>query len=71
VDVGDVGFIRNGCFHRLIDVFLPRGHPPHRIFGVPGCHQLLRLSTPTFIHSDIENTMDFRSTLANCPMSVM
>ena len=35
VAVGDVGFIREGRFHRLFNVLLSPRDPSHRIFGVP------------------------------------
>ncbi|KAH9002317.1 hypothetical protein EDB86DRAFT_2899238, partial [Lactarius hatsudake] len=30
VEVGDVGYIREGRFHRLFNVLLPAEHPSHR-----------------------------------------
>lgn len=35
VAVGDVGFTREGRFHRLFNVLLSPKHPSHGIFGVP------------------------------------
>lgn len=35
VAVGDVGFVREGRFHRLFNVLLSPKDPSHRIFGVP------------------------------------
>ncbi|KAF8258643.1 hypothetical protein EI94DRAFT_1814939 [Lactarius quietus] len=35
VEVGDVGFIREGKFHRLFNALLPSDHPSHERFGVP------------------------------------
>jgi hypothetical protein len=61
VEVGDVGFIRKGCFHRLFNVLLPEDHPSHQNFGVPESHQPLRLKARTFIHKDVEGTKDFCS----------
>jgi hypothetical protein len=43
VQVGDVGFIRQGKFHRLFNVLLPEDHPSHENFGVPAHHQPLEL----------------------------
>jgi hypothetical protein len=60
VEVGDVGFIRNGRFHRLFNVFLPGDHPSHR-FGVPEHHQQLHLHASAYIHKDVEGTTDFCS----------
>ena len=35
VEVGDVGFIREGKFHRVFNALLPADHPSHQRFGVP------------------------------------
>ncbi|KAH9025502.1 hypothetical protein EDB85DRAFT_2149706 [Lactarius pseudohatsudake] len=40
VEVGDVGYIRKGRFHRLFNVLLPANHPSHRK-GVPEYHEQL------------------------------
>ncbi|KAH9025507.1 hypothetical protein EDB85DRAFT_2118432, partial [Lactarius pseudohatsudake] len=40
VEVGDVGYIRKGRFHRLFNVLLPAIHPSHRN-GVPEYHEQL------------------------------
>ncbi|KAH9163721.1 hypothetical protein EDB89DRAFT_1859841 [Lactarius sanguifluus] len=44
VEVGDVGFTRQGKFHRLFSVLLPENHPSHERFGVPEHHETLRPS---------------------------
>jgi hypothetical protein len=41
VEVGDVGYIREGTFHRLFNVLLPAKHPSHR--RVPEYHEQLKL----------------------------
>lgn len=41
VEVGDVGYIREGKFHRLFNALLPADHPSHRKFGVPEYHEPL------------------------------
>ena len=41
VEVGDVGFIREGKFHRLFNVLLPANHPSHTNIGVPKYHEQL------------------------------
>jgi hypothetical protein len=48
VQVGDVGFIREGYFHRLFNILLPADHESHRN-GVPQNHEplTLRISPPT------------------------
>jgi len=40
VQVGDVGFIRRGKFHRLFNALLPAGDPSHDL-GVPEHHKPL------------------------------
>ena len=48
VEIGDVGFIREGYFHRLFNVLLPEDHQSHQD-GVPQHHEplILRTSSPT------------------------
>jgi hypothetical protein len=48
VDIGDVGFIRKGYFHRLFNILLPRDHPSHQN-GAPQQHEplALRIRSPT------------------------
>lgn len=50
VEVGDVGFIRQGNFHRLFNALLPEDHPSHDTFGVPENHDLLQPSTSNHIN---------------------
>jgi hypothetical protein len=40
VQVGDVGLIRRGKFHRLFNALLPADHPSHEL-GVPEYHEPL------------------------------
>jgi hypothetical protein len=42
VEVGDVGFIREGKFHRLFNALLPAEHPSHQNLRVPEYHEPLR-----------------------------
>jgi hypothetical protein len=42
VQVGDVGFIGEGKFHRLFNALLPEDHPSHENFGVPEHHKPLK-----------------------------
>jgi hypothetical protein len=42
VEVGDVGYIREGKFHRLFNVLLPKDHPSHNN-DVPEYHEELQL----------------------------
>ena len=41
VQVGDVGFILEGRFHRLFSALLPEDDPSHSEFGVPEYHEPL------------------------------
>ena len=43
VEVGDVGYIRDGKFHRLFNALLPTDHASHLKFGVPEYHEPLVL----------------------------
>ena len=45
VEVGDVGFIREGQFRRLFNALLPADHPSHANFGVPESYE--PLTTPS------------------------
>lgn len=49
VEVGDVGFVRQGKFHRLFNALLPANHQSHRRFGVPEHYEPLQLSVPDHI----------------------
>ena len=40
VEIGDVGFIREGRFHRLFNALLSADHPSHKL-GVPEYHEPL------------------------------
>ena len=46
VEIGDVGFVREGRFHRLFNALLSADHPSHQ-FGVPEYHEplVLKLSS--------------------------
>ena len=44
VEIGDVGYIREGKFHRLFNVLLPAQHQSHEDFGVPEYHEQLPLN---------------------------
>jgi len=61
VAVGDVGFIREGYFHRLFNVLLPENHPSHLNSGVPENHQPLRPSLSNHIRKSTDGTDDFCS----------
>ncbi|KAH9174151.1 hypothetical protein EDB89DRAFT_1884328, partial [Lactarius sanguifluus] len=44
VEVGDVGYIREGKFHRLFNVLLPTEDESHALFGVPENYEQLELN---------------------------
>lgn len=47
VEVGDVGFVRKGHFHRLFNVLLPRDHPSNQHpIPAPEDHEQLELRVP-------------------------
>ena len=46
VQVGDVGFIQEGKFHRLFSAMLPEDHPSHLRLGVPEYHEQLTSVLP-------------------------
>jgi hypothetical protein len=43
VSVGDVGFVREGCFIRMFNVLVPRDDPSNDSFGVPNDYHPLEL----------------------------
>ena len=53
VEIGDVGFIREGQFHRLFNALLPEDYPSHRKFGVPPHHELLVPSVSYHINKSV------------------
>lgn len=61
VEVGDVGFIREGRFYRLFNVLLPADDPSHENFGVPEYHQQLTLQMKTHINSSMLSPNNFCS----------
>lgn len=63
VDVGDVGFIREGYFHRLFNV-LPSSsgdNSPHRDFRVPENHEPLQINRDSHIGRGIEGYQELLS----------
>jgi hypothetical protein len=52
VEVGDVGYIRGGKFHRLFNALLPADHASHSKFGAPEYHEPLVLSSGLSDHID-------------------
>ncbi|KAH9960254.1 hypothetical protein BGW80DRAFT_78204 [Lactifluus volemus] len=61
VEVGDVGFIRDGKFHRLFNILLPADDPSHENFGVPEYHQPLPLQMGRHTYSGLLSPNDFCS----------
>lgn len=49
VEIGDVGYIREGKFRRLFNVLLPVEHPSHSNFGVPEHHEQLTVNIENHI----------------------
>ena len=50
VEVGDVGFIREGKFHRLFNILLPAEDQSHEGFGVPEGYEQLTLNITNHIN---------------------
>jgi hypothetical protein len=61
VEVGDVGYIREGKFHRLFNALLPAEHPSHRTFGVPEYHEPLTLNVSEHLYSATLSPDNFHS----------
>jgi hypothetical protein len=61
VEIGDVGFIRQGKFHRLFNALLPADHPSHQNFGVPEHHEALQLNISQHIDTGTLSPNNFRS----------
>lgn len=50
LEVGDVGFVRDGRFHHLFNVLLPADDPSHEKFHTPEYHQQRTLRMRTHIN---------------------
>jgi hypothetical protein len=61
VEIGDVGFIREGKFHRLFNALLPADHPSHQNFGVPEHHEPLQVNVRQHIDKGTLCSNNFRS----------
>ena len=65
VQVGDVGFIRDGYFYRLFNALPPRDrpsdHPPESEADFPDYLQRLQPKTPNHIRAIRDHSKDFRS----------
>ena len=60
VEIGDVGFIRQGYFHRLFNILLPEDDPSHKD-GVPQHHEPLVLRTASTTNIGTLQPNNFRS----------
>jgi len=61
VEVGDVGFVREGQFHRLFNALLPADHPSHENFGVPESYERLIPRTREHVDKGMLNRKIFCS----------
>ncbi|KAH9038303.1 hypothetical protein EDB84DRAFT_1098834 [Lactarius hengduanensis] len=61
VEVGDVGFVHQGRFHRLFNVLLAADDPSHVKYGVPEDHERLQLPFRHHIDRGVLRPMDFHS----------
>ena len=53
VKIGDVGYTRQGKFHRLFNALLPADHPSHCGIPLPGHHEPLNPSVSDHIDRGI------------------
>ena len=60
VEIGDVGFIQKGRFHRLLNVLYSGNHPCNERFGVPESHEQLERS-PNLVDGGTLRPQDFSS----------
>jgi len=61
VEVGDVGYVREGQFHRLFNALLAADHPSHRKFGVPEYHVPLVPNSSEHINISTSKTTHYCS----------
>lgn len=61
VEIGDVGFIRDGKFHRIFNALLPHDHPTHQNFGTPEGHEPLQIGIEKHIDIGELSPNDFCS----------
>ncbi|KAH9006691.1 hypothetical protein EDB83DRAFT_726411 [Lactarius deliciosus] len=61
VQVGDVGFVRQGKFHRLFNALCSKYHPSNQRFGVPRDYEQLIPVVPNHIDSGAVNPNNFCS----------
>ena len=57
VEVGDVGFVREGSFLRLFNALQDGDHPSNQIFGVPEHHEPLPLHTHHIVRGNMNPTI--------------
>ena len=61
VEVGDVGFIRDGAFHRLFNALQNGDHSSNQCRGVPEYHEKLRPTLDNHISSGEQGPTNFQS----------
>ncbi len=62
VQVGDVGYISEGKFHRLFNALLSADHPSHHGIPLPEYHEPLVPNVSDHIHNGILNADHYCST---------
>jgi hypothetical protein len=61
VAIGDVGFIREGKFHRIFNVLLPSDDQTHENYRTPEYHEPLKLKMKDHIHGGEQAPNDLYS----------
>ena len=61
VAIGDVGYIREGKFHRIFNVLLPEDHPSQAKLHTPEHHEPLRLRIESHVDIGVLDPNDFYS----------
>ena len=62
VRIGDVGYIREGKFHRLLNALLPSDDASHERIPPPECHEPLILQVPDHISRGVLKPSNYYST---------
>ena len=65
VEVGNVGYVREGKFHRLFNALLPEDDQSHSLFGVPENYEQLIPKCPEHIDRGILTPGHYYSTGIN------
>ena len=61
VGIGDVGYICEGKFHRLFNIFLSADDPSHETYGVPDNHEPFRPKVSEHVRTGILRPDNFCS----------